>query len=184
MTPTDLNRRFFLRGKIRPSSKADPSTIRPPWSLKEPLFVEACTRCNQCISTCPEEIIIRGSGGFPEIDFKKGECTFCGNCIRSCEAKAFQAISPTNLHNENAWNLKVEILPECLSINAVVCRVCGDNCEEQAISFRLKPGGISIPVIDNEDCTGCGGCLFSCPKNTISIKVNIIDVGQVKNISA
>ena len=166
MTSPDINRRSFLRGKIKP---AEETTIRPPWSLEESIFLEKCNRCNSCISACPEKIITAGDGGFPEIDFRRGECTFCRACISSCKAAAFQPLASV-APKEDAWNLKVKILSKCLSLNAVVCRVCGDNCDEQAINFKLQLGGVSIPEVDNDACTGCGNCLFTCPETAISIQ--------------
>ncbi len=166
MTSPDISRRSFLRGKIKSPDKA---VIRPPWSLEEATFIERCNRCNSCISACPEKIITAGDGGFPEINFRQGECTFCHECVNSCEANAFKPINLAAL-DKDAWSLKIEILSKCLSLNAVVCRICGDNCDEQAISFKLQLGGVSTPVVDNGVCTGCGNCLFTCPENAISIQ--------------
>jgi ferredoxin-type protein NapF len=68
----DASRRGFFRGRPRPKAE-----IRPPWALAESLFTDCCTRCNDCIDACPEQIIVIGDGGYPTIDFKRGECTFC-----------------------------------------------------------------------------------------------------------
>ena len=135
-------------------------------------FIESCERCDDCITACPENILVRGDGGFPEVNFKLGECTFCTQCAQSCQAGSIQNFY-SNLHSDSssnrysiaakAWNLDVSISSKCLSLNAVVCRACGDNCEPQAIRFQLKVGGISEPQITAEDCTGCGACPFCLP---------------------
>ena len=94
MTQIDHSRRAFFK---RPSSLKSAAQVsdtaieeantvgllpqRPPWALNEFLFVDQCTRCNECITACEEEIIIRADGGFPEIDFNRGECTFCELCF-------------------------------------------------------------------------------------------------------
>ena len=172
MQPTNLNRRAFLRGK-RPS--IDSNAIRPPWTIKASRFVEACERCDKCIEQCPEKILFRGDGGFPEIDFNRGQCTFCAVCVDVCQSKAYRYFKTNEPHDICAdpklpWNLTVTIKKSCLSLNAIVCRTCGDNCDEQAIQFSLQLGGVSIPKIDNDKCTGCGQCLYICPENAISIK--------------
>ena len=65
-------RRAFLRG--RPGRKS--IHVQLPW-LATLSFVDDCTRCGECLAACPEKIIVRSTGGFPSIDFAKGECTFC-----------------------------------------------------------------------------------------------------------
>ncbi len=171
----DLSRRFFLRGKVTTASKANSLVIRPPWAQSESFFVEACSRCDDCISACPQSIIIRGVGGFPKISFKLGECTFCMECIKVCKTGALDATLLNKKINQKkieqvAWNLDISIHSKCLSLNAVVCRACGDNCETQAIQFKLKLGGISEPLITQNDCTGCGACVAVCPIDAVSIK--------------
>jgi len=164
MTSTNLNRRAFLRGR---SSKFDLGAIRPPWSIEISQFAERCTRCDECIKACPENILFRGDGGYPEVNFQHGECTFCSHCADACQAKAFKV---KHTDPKDAWQLNVSIKDSCLSLNAVVCRACGDSCPEGAIRFSLQVGGISSPEIDSETCTGCGECLYVCPKNAVLVQ--------------
>ena len=63
----DASRRGFFRGRPRPKAEN-----RPPWALAEALFVDRCTRCNDCLSACPEHILVASDGGFPTVDFKRG----------------------------------------------------------------------------------------------------------------
>jgi ferredoxin-type protein NapF len=172
MNSTDLKRRAFLKGK-RPRVESNP--IRPPWSIEAAQFIKNCERCDACINHCPEKIIFRGDGGYPEIDFKRGSCTFCTKCVEVCQHQAFIVSPPYHktLKPTKAWRLKVAIKPVCLSLNAIVCRACGDNCEEQAIQFRLQLGGVSTPEISADICNGCGECLYVCPKNAVSIQNTI-----------
>lgn len=172
MQETDLKRRAFLRGR---SPRIEPDTIRPPWALGASLFTEKCTRCDECIKACPEKIIGRGDGGYPEINFKKGECTFCAKCFDACEMGAFISLpvgkeGASSIQSAKPWRLEVNITSKCLSLNAVVCRTCGDNCDEQAINFKLQLGGISEPQVELDDCTGCGACVPVCPVNAVQIK--------------
>jgi ferredoxin-type protein NapF len=73
----DLARRNFFRGRKASTRLA----IRLPWVINEQYFIDDCTQCGDCITSCEEKIIVKGDGGFPEIDFSKGECTFCQKCI-------------------------------------------------------------------------------------------------------
>lgn len=174
MQETNLNRRAFLRGK---SPRVGLNAIRPPWAVHASLFIEKCTRCDECITACPEEIISRGDGGYPEINFHQGEgeCTFCAKCADACKSDAFLKLpenrSPdTSIKSPKPWNMQISFDASCLSLNAVVCRACADNCDEQAIRFRLKLRGISEPQVIQEDCTGCGVCVSVCPVRAIQIK--------------
>ena len=164
MAEPNLQRRAFLRGR---SPKFNKAAIRPPWTLPVADFVESCERCDDCAEACPEKIIFKGDGGYPEIDFSRGECTFCGKCVESCKADAFDTSIERSA--DNAWDLIVEVLPNCLSMNQVMCRACGDHCDAGAIRFQLKLGGNADPLIDDALCTGCGACLYVCPNKSIEI---------------
>lgn len=155
-----VSRREFLRGRIRPGV----SPQRPPWALAESLFQRACTRCGACAPVCPTGIISI-QNGYPEIDFKRGECSFCGNCAASCKPGALQnselQIWP--------WAIKARVERDCLAMRNVECRICGDQCQAAAIRFSPRLGGPPVPEIDANACTGCGACVAPCPVTAISI---------------
>ncbi len=155
----DASRRGFFRGRPRPKAET-----RPPWALAETRFIDTCTRCNDCLSACPEAIIISGDGGFPSIDFKRGECTFCSACVDACKPLALSRVD-----EQPAWSLKANIAPNCLPHKGVECRSCGDYCDSRAIRFAPRLGGSPLPAIDSELCTGCGACVAPCPVSAITI---------------
>ena len=157
-----INRAQFLRGDVRGSRQG----IRPPWSKTEALFTDLCERCGDCITVCPEHILIKGSGGFPSVDFSQGACTFCRSCVEACRHDAFD--KPTE-DEASAWELEVAITDDCLSLRGIVCRSCGDACETAAIRFQLMTGGRSAPKVIDHLCTGCGECFAVCPNRAISI---------------
>jgi len=158
-----IHRMQLLRGDLR----GDRINIRPPWSKPEALFVETCTRCDYCIKSCQEKIIQPGQGGFPQIDFSQGACTFCGDCVRACR---YAALSFSADPNQPPWSLSVEIKDDCLAMNGVVCRSCSERCDESAIRFQLQTGGRAQPSIDTELCNGCGDCFGICPSHSIKIR--------------
>ena len=158
-TVNAFNRRQFLRGRFR--KKAE--NIRPPWALPENNFTNTCTRCGECIDKCPEKIIVKGEDGFPTINFNLGACTFCEICVMACEPGALSMNNSTP-----PWNLRANISNDCLSLKGVACRSCADSCEQEAISFQTKPGGISEPATDSS-CIGCGSCVAICPVKAITV---------------
>jgi ferredoxin-type protein NapF len=157
-----IHRVQFLRGDFNSRHRG----VHPPWSVDDAHFFGLCNRCGDCTKACPTRIIGSGSGNFPAIDFSRGQCTFCGDCVKACQTGA---LSFPDDPATPPWSLEIEIDPSCLSLSAVVCRSCGDICEEQAIRFRLQTGGRSVPRPDPTACTGCGACVAVCPSHSIKI---------------
>ena len=158
----NLSRRSLLRGR----SPTSPLPIRPPGALAEPDFTAKCTTCDECVTACPENIILRGSGGYPEVDFRQGECTFCMRCVDVC---ADGALSETV---QPVWRLEVRVLDSCLAKRQVVCQTCADVCEVEAIRFVPRLGSVATPQIDNDTCTGCGACIAACPENSLEAQTH------------
>ena len=156
----DLSRRGFFRGRPRPQAEN-----RPPWALPEEAFYDRCTRCNDCLQACPSGIIIAGDGGYPTLDFQRGECTFCADCVTACQAAAL-----VRTEDQPPWQLKAEIGPACLPRQGVECRVCGDFCDVRAIRFTPRLGGSPLPQLDAQTCTGCGACVAPCPSQAIKMR--------------
>lgn len=156
----DAGRRAFFRGRPRPKAE-----IRPPWARDEAAFIDHCTRCNDCLKACPQNILVAGDGGYPTVDFKVAECTFCGDCVSACQPKALW-------RGENAapWPYTASIGEDCLPHQGVECRVCGDYCDARAIRFTPRLGGSPLPEIDLEKCTGCGACVAPCPTLAVTIR--------------
>ncbi|MGL4995285.1 MAG: ferredoxin-type protein NapF [Deefgea sp.] len=153
----DLSRRNLLFGR-KPLA---PSALRPPWAT--PQFSDLCTRCGDCVSACPSQVIKVGDAGFPTIDFSHGECTFCGDCSSACTPKALHH------NNDSPWSLKAQLADSCLAMRGVECRICGEACDSSAIRFELAIGKVAQPHTIAEQCTGCGACVAPCPSNSIRI---------------
>lgn len=45
------------------------------------------------------------------------------------------------------------------------CKMCGDLCPGEAISFATDQRGFWYPVVNAEKCSGCGLCLEACPES-------------------
>ncbi len=134
-----------------------------PWITDSENFINNCTQCGNCITACPEKIIVVGDGGFPNIDFRQGECTFCKKCVINCEQDLF-----VDCDTQVAWQKKALVSEQCVALSGVYCRSCAESCEAQALTFKL---GISaVPQIENELCSGCGACVSPCPTQAIEIK--------------
>ena len=157
---SENKRRDFLRGRFSDGSGA----LRPPWSLAESDFLDACTRCGDCVRACPTHILVAGDGGYPIVDFTRGECTFCGDCATRCASGALR-----RAEGKAPWSARAVISERCLARQKIECRVCGEQCAAGAIRFSPLIGGMAQPVLDQERCTGCGACLAPCPTQAIAI---------------
>jgi len=150
----DPARRSFFRGHKRVKIG-----MFPPWASND--FADLCNRCGDCLTACEEQILKVGDGGYPEVDFALGECSFCKRCTEICKQGAFSPLQ------EKPWALKARIKPECLPLSGTVCRSCADICEVSAIRFTLS--ACPPPRIDDALCTGCGACYATCPVQAIEI---------------
>lgn len=154
-----ISRRQFLRGDI----SGRKTFLRPPWALAEAAFLDACTRCGDCVPVCPEKIIVV-ERGYPAVDFSRGKCTFCEACLKVCAAGALKKIE-----DEPPWKIRPQMAESCVANNNVVCRTCGDACLLAAIRFQPRLGGAALPEVDGEICTGCGACVAPCPAGAIKL---------------
>lgn len=133
--------------------------------MTEHQFIEQCTGCGQCISACPENILIAARGQYPKVSFEQGACTFCRACLDICPTSALEESTET----EKPWPYVAKIKESCLSKHGIMCRICGDTCSQQAITFKMRLGGVSDPIIDTKACTACGACLRLCVTDAIEI---------------
>ena len=155
-----LSRRNFLRGRFAVRGPL----LRPPWAVAEADFAHLCTRCGDCSAACPTRIIAAGDGGYPTLDFGRGECSFCAACVAACPSGALQRQAA-----QSPWSLRATIGDSCLARRRVECRVCGDLCAAAAIRFVPQRGGPSLPLLDAARCTGCGACVAPCPVRAIVV---------------
>ena len=155
-----VSRRQFLRGDF----KTRRAPQRPPWALAEEPFLDACSRCGDCVPVCPTRIVVVVRG-YPELDFGQGECTFCGRCADACRDGALLRIAGQSV----AWTIKAKIAESCLAQRGVECRVCGDPCAVTAIRFSPRLGGPPLPQVVRDSRTGCGACVAPCPVSAISL---------------
>ena len=154
-----LRRNFLRRAVGKPPQQ---ETVLP-WLIDAESLTDKCTQCAKCLDACPEDIIVKGSGGFPTVDFKQGECTFCAKCADVCPEALFDTTQA------QPWLLAPAISDECFPKHSIVCQSCRDACEYSAIKFDFLSHSIPAPQVDTDKCSGCGACVSTCPKNAISL---------------
>lgn len=163
----DPSRRRLFRGQVRTKNE-----LRLPWAINEAVFTSGCTQCQDCISRCESNIIIKDEDGFPKVDFNLGECTFCNKCIDVCEQPLFSGTfsdnTSTEHNNDKAWPATLTISDKCLAKNNIYCQSCRDECETNVIKFNYVNTSIPEPSLNDVDCTQCGACIKTCPQDAIA----------------
>lgn len=153
-----ISRLQFLRGDFA-GRKQSPM---PPWSLPWAAFERTCDRCHACVAGCPTDILRVGGGRLPEVDFSRGECTFCGECVARCRPGALVGGPAAGA---TPWMLVAAIGEGCLARKGMMCMTCAERCPTRAIRFRPP-----LPALDPSACNGCGACVAPCPSQAIQMR--------------
>jgi ferredoxin-type protein NapF len=149
-------RRGFLTGR---TSGAESRHYPPGVTAASATY---CSRCGECVDTCPTKIISIAAG-VPTLDFWQGECTFCGACAARCPERVFPPEATL------AFPHRAAIGESCLAVNFVDCQACRDVCAPMAIRFTPQVGGPFLPLLDAAACNGCGACIAVCPAGAVAM---------------
>ncbi|MBD8527462.1 ferredoxin-type protein NapF [Pseudomarimonas arenosa] len=155
----NLGRRAWLRGEQHPGE-----ALRPPPAIAEADFLDRCTRCDACLRACPEQVLVRGDGGWPEFNPQLGECSFCMDCSAACTEGALDPAAA------RPWLFTAKLDVEgCLARQGVHCQTCRDACSHRALQFVISSQPVP-PRVQSDFCTGCGGCVAVCPSNALRLE--------------
>ncbi len=150
--------------------------LRPPGAISEESFLLKCSRCGDCKTACPHSAVhLFGvdSGvnvNTPFVDPSYSACQFCEEmpCIKACE--------PSALDYEN---LKMGVArvssQHCLVSQGQRCDYCFKSCPSGVDA--ISKGDEGVPVIDTNQCVGCGKCEYIC----VSQSGKAIEVEPVSN---
>lgn len=194
-------RRGFLTGTLAGAGTAlatsqawgaasAPLPVRPPGSLPEPRFLQACIRCGECFQACPNDVLQpmgfeQGLEGLwtPRVVANWAGCeATCNNCGQVCPTGAIRALP---MEEKRVARMGLAIVESsCLPLaGKEACRLCVDECNAagyRAIEFmRVHPqldengqpvdgSGFSAPVVLSDRCVGCGLCQTRC--HVINVK--------------
>ncbi len=167
-----MNRRGFFKSIVPNKVKEHNKTInrngkyviRPPYNQDNALFQKECPQCDgKCSRSCKQDIIKIARDQTPFISFNGNKgCTYCEKCAEACDQDVLRVENEYEYINAIACLDKIT----CLAWNQNICRSCLDVCEHRAIKFV---GGLWVPNIDGNFCSGCGLCVGVCPNNSLSM---------------
>lgn len=151
--------------------------IVPPGAVSAKNMKDHCTACQLCVSACPNNIL-RPSGKLatfmqPEMSYERGYCRpECVECSQVCPTGAIKPITTAD-KSALAIGTAVWIKDNCVvNTDNVQCDNCAHHCPTGAITMIAcdpdDKNSLKIPVVDKENCIGCGACENLCPARPFS----------------
>lgn len=155
--------------------------IRPPYALQELEFLLTCTRCGECVTACPHQVIFPlasrlGAGvvNTPALDLLNKACHLCDDwpCVNVCEPGALQFPEI-----EEGAEMPLPLLARavidtaaCLPYSGPECGACQGSCPvDSALVWDMEK-----PSISGEYCVGCGLCREVCIVEPKAIQISTI----------
>jgi MauM/NapG family ferredoxin protein len=162
----------YLHGGESPSALRSSRLIRPPGALPEPEFQARCVRCGECMKGCLTNTLQpvwfeAGLSGLwsPKITARLAGCEQnCNVCGHLCPTGAIRPLSLDEKTFAKVGTARV-IKSRCIAYEQDrQCLICDEICPYNAISSQFVAGHpVTVPVIDENRCNGCGYCENKCP---------------------
>jgi len=149
--------------------------LRPPGAISEKAFLQACSRCDECIHACPKDAIQRvpKKMGFlihntPYIDPMRNPCVMCTDlpCIPACPDGA---LLPVQELSDVSMGYAILDKKKCQAYGDTFCQQCVIDCPVPGAIHQVN----DKPIIDKNICTGCGVCMRSCSTVNIPLAIKI-----------
>lgn len=143
--------------------------LRPPGAVDETLFLDRCTRCQDCAKACPHNSIgFSRVDGSPLIYVDQAPCYLCADlpCIAACATVAL--IAPDG---PEQVKMGVAVISERFCTAGQGCHACVSKCPVEAISMDFAEMHLQL---DAERCVGCGVCEYVCRSVSDKLAIRVL----------
>jgi len=169
LTMTNLH---HLHGGETPRALRSAGLIRPPGALPETDFQARCVRCGECVKGCLTNTLQpvwleAGLSGMwtPKITARLAGCEQgCNLCGQVCPTAAIRPLTLEEKLFAKVGTARID-KTRCIAWEQdKKCLICDEICPYNAIASQFVTGHpITVPVIDEDKCNGCGYCECKCP---------------------
>ncbi len=145
--------------------------LRPPGAVEEHVFLERCTKCNDCVKACPYgSIVFHQQDGTPVIFPDQIPCYLCDDvpCIAAC---ATEALLPVHGRDDIQMGKALVNLRLCTAGQG--CHACASKCPTDALSMDFDAQRL---MVETARCVGCGICEHVCRTVNDHIAIRVTPV--------
>lgn len=172
LSAVSMTNLHHLHGGLDPRALRSSTLIRPPGALPEPMFQDRCIRCGECVKGCLTNTLQlvwleAGISGLwtPKIAARLAGCEQnCNLCGQVCPTGAIRPLGPDEKQYAKIGTARI-VASRCIAWEQNKrCLICDEICPYNAISSQFVAGHtVTVPVVDENKCNGCGYCENKCP---------------------
>ncbi|UVT16732.1 MAG: 4Fe-4S binding protein [Nitrospira sp.] len=143
--------------------------LRPPGAVAEQLFLERCTKCNDCVMACPPgAIVAHPQDGTPVLFADQSPCLLCEDfpCIAACRADALLPVEGIN-----HVHMGIAAVSHRLCTAGQGCHACVSKCPTDALVMDFQ--SLHLAVVQ-EACVGCGMCEMVCKTVNDHVAIRVV----------
>lgn len=143
--------------------------LRPPGAVEEPLFLERCTKCSDCVTACPPHAItVHTTDGTPVLYADQSPCLLCEDfpCVSACRTDALLPVE----HSRQV-RMGVAVISHRLCTAGQGCHACVSRCPTDALAMDFESLSLTVKA---EACVGCGMCEMVCKTVNDHVAIRVV----------
>lgn len=154
-----------------------PDWLRPPGAVAEDVFLDCCTKCNDCVTACPPgAIAVHSADGTPILYADQSPCLLCDDfpCITACRTEALVPVSGIDQVQMGTAEVSHRF---CTAGQG--CHACVSKCPTNALVLDVASLHLTVSL---EACVGCGMCEMICKTVNDRVAIRVIPTRQAARI--